>query len=150
MYVQANYAALEAAVAHTKYSLKHKSRWQRSAIRAVYRSFYVLFVSVLAGLMPVRMHGAHACLKETTSSCFPPQFFGAIVGLLGAFQFWPLTIYWPIKMYVATQHPSNPWVKWGLVGLSIVTAIATAVAFVGSAYSLVKSLSSVSLGGAAT
>lgn len=97
-----------------------------------------------------------SCRYDAVALLFPNphlvlmQFFSAVVGLLGAFQFWPLTIYWPVRMYLITQQPSSPCVKGGLVALSVVTGIASLVALAGSAYSLVDSLRSVSVGGNAT
>lgn len=53
VFAQSNYAALEAAVAHTKYSLNQKSRVRRAGIRLAYRGVYVLLATTIAALIPV-------------------------------------------------------------------------------------------------
>ena len=46
-------------------------------------------------------------------------FFNAVVGILGAFGFWPLTVFFPIEMYIS-QKKIAPWTsRW--VGLQIIS-----------------------------
>lgn len=47
--------------------------------RLVWRSIYVVFTTLVAMLLP---------------------FFNDIVGLLGSLGFWPLTVYFPVEMYI--------------------------------------------------
>ncbi|KAF8411742.1 hypothetical protein HHK36_004300 [Tetracentron sinense] len=55
--------------------------------RLVWRSAFVVLTTVISMLLP---------------------FFNDVVGLLGAFGFWPLTVYFPVEMYIA--HKKIP--KW--------------------------------------
>ena len=46
-------------------------------------------------------------------------FFNDVVGILGAFGFWPLTVFFPIEMYIS-QKKIAPWTsRW--VGLQIIS-----------------------------
>jgi Transmembrane amino acid transporter protein len=42
-------------------------------------------------------------------------FFNSIVGMLGALSFWPLTVYFPIKMHIAQQEIQKGTTKWILL-----------------------------------
>ena len=57
-----------------------------------------------------------------------------LVGLLGAFTFWPLAIYFPVEMYLA-RNKVAPWTKQWLAihGFSSVCLLISAFASVGSA-----------------
>ena len=46
-------------------------------------------------------------------------FFNDVVGILGAFGFWPLTVFFPIEMYIS-QKKIAPWTS-RCVGLWIIT-----------------------------
>ncbi|KAF0889150.1 hypothetical protein E2562_022421 [Oryza meyeriana var. granulata] len=50
-----------------------------NALRLVWRTAFVCLTTILAMALP---------------------FFGTIVGLIGAFSFWPLTVYFPSEMYI--------------------------------------------------
>ncbi|AQK58820.1 Amino acid permease 3 [Zea mays] len=54
---------------------------------------------------------AFVCLTTVAAMLLP--FFGDVVGLLGAVSFWPLTVYFPIEMYVvqrAVRRWSTHWI----------------------------------------
>ncbi|KAJ1402836.1 Amino acid transporter, transmembrane domain [Sesbania bispinosa] len=53
--------------------------YRLNLFRVIWRTVYVIFSTVMAMILP---------------------FFNSILGLLGAFSFWPLTVYFPIEMYL--------------------------------------------------
>ncbi|GFP99419.1 amino acid permease 6 [Phtheirospermum japonicum] len=55
-------------------------KFKLNMLRLVWRTIYVICTTIMAMLFP---------------------FFNNIVGLLGAAAFWPLTVYFPIEMYIA-------------------------------------------------
>ncbi|KAJ4964224.1 hypothetical protein NE237_024163 [Protea cynaroides] len=78
--------------------------------RLVWRTTYVILATVIAMIFP---------------------FFNDIVGFVGATTFWPLTVYFPIEMYIAQAKikkysPRWTWLKilsWACLIVSIVAAI---------------------------
>ncbi|XP_052209347.1 amino acid permease 6-like [Diospyros lotus] len=87
--------------------------------RLVWRTTYVIFTIVIAMLLP---------------------FFNDFLGLLGAASFWPLTVYFPIAMYISRakiRRFSFTWIWMQL--LSLVCALVSLVAAAGSISGLVKS-----------
>jgi len=53
---------------------------------------------------------AFVCLTTVAAMLLP--FFGDVVGLLGAISFWPLTVYFPVEMYIK-QHGVRRWsTRW--------------------------------------
>ncbi|KAH0733441.1 hypothetical protein KY289_004629 [Solanum tuberosum] len=88
--------------------------------RLVWRTLYVVFTTILAMLFP---------------------FFNDFVGLLGAASFWPLTVYFPIQMYIAqAKIPKNSFTWIWLNILSFVCLIISLLAAAGSVQGLIKSL----------
>ncbi|KAM6541635.1 hypothetical protein CsatB_006082 [Cannabis sativa] len=73
--------------------------YQLNLFRMVWRTIFVMITTLVAMLMP---------------------FFNDVVGILGAFGFWPLTVYFPIEMYIAQKKISRWSTKW--VGLQILSA----------------------------
>ncbi|XP_042515338.1 amino acid permease 3-like [Macadamia integrifolia] len=59
--------------------------------RLVWRTLFVIATTVVSMLLP---------------------FFNDIVGILGAFGFWPLTVYFPIEMYVAQKQIPKWSSRW--------------------------------------
>ncbi|OEL23768.1 Amino acid permease 3 [Dichanthelium oligosanthes] len=60
-------------------------------------------------------------------------FFGAIVGLIGAFSFWPLTVYFPIEMYIKQRAVTRGSTKWiCLKALAVVCLLVSVAAAAGS------------------
>lgn len=82
-----------------------------NSFRLVWRTAYVVMTAILAMLFP---------------------FFNDFLGLLGAASFWPLTVYFPIEMYIArTKMPKFSftwtWMKilsWVCLVISLVSAAA--------------------------
>lgn len=60
-------------------------------------------------------------------------FFNAILGLLGAVAFWPLTVYFPVTMYIAQAQIQRGDGKWMVLqGMSMASLIVSLLAAVGS------------------
>ncbi|KAH0469229.1 hypothetical protein IEQ34_002461 [Dendrobium chrysotoxum] len=62
-------------------------------------------------------------------------FFNAVVGLLGAIAFWPLTVHFPVSMYMAQAKIRRG--QWQWVMLSCLSAIALLVSVLAAAGSIV-------------
>lgn len=91
-----------------------------SFYRLVWRTAYVILTTILAMLFP---------------------FFNDFVGLLGAASFWPLTVYFPIQMYIAQARIPKYSFTWiWLKILSLVCLIISLLAAAGSVQGLIKSL----------
>lgn len=86
--------------------------YQLNLFRLVWRTIYVVFTTLIAMLLP---------------------FFNDVVGILGALGFWPLTVYFPVEMYIA-QNKVRKWTsQWiGLQLLSIACLLVSVAAAVGS------------------
>jgi len=75
-----------------------------------------------------------AYVAATTALAVWFPYFNQVIGLLGAFTFWPLAIYFPVEMYLA-RNKVTPWTKQWLAihGFSSVCLLISAFASVGSA-----------------
>uniref|UniRef100_K3YDG7 Amino acid transporter transmembrane domain-containing protein n=1 Tax=Setaria italica TaxID=4555 RepID=K3YDG7_SETIT len=83
-----------------------------SALRLAWRSAFVCLATVVAMALP---------------------FFGSIVGLIGAFSFWPLTVYFPVEMYIKQRAVKRGSTKWiCLKALAAVCLVLSAAAVAGS------------------
>ncbi|KAK4490137.1 hypothetical protein RD792_000794 [Penstemon davidsonii] len=59
--------------------------------RLVWRTLFVILTTIISMLMP---------------------FFNDVVGILGAFGFWPLTVYFPVEMYIVQKRIPKWSMKW--------------------------------------
>ncbi|CAL0300393.1 unnamed protein product [Lupinus luteus] len=88
--------------------------------RSTWRTFYVIFTTILAILLP---------------------FFNSIVGLLGAISFWPLTVYFPTEMHLVQAKVPKFSMTWiGLKSLTMFCLIVTLLAIAGSIEGIVTEL----------
>ncbi|XP_074278913.1 amino acid permease 6-like [Silene latifolia] len=90
--------------------------------RLIWRSIYVVAMTVMAMLIP---------------------FFNDILGLIGAFLFWPLTIFFPIEMYIVQakiRRFSSTWIWLQMLSYSclIVSILAAVASIRGMAVSVTK------------
>ncbi|KAL7246206.1 hypothetical protein ACSBR2_001355 [Camellia fascicularis] len=88
--------------------------------RLVWRTVFVITTTVISMLMP---------------------FFNDVVGILGAFGFWPLTVYFPVEMYIVQKKIPKWSTRWLclqiLSGACLVISIAAAAgSFAGVALDL--------------
>jgi hypothetical protein len=71
-------------------------------------------------------------------------FFNDIVGLLGALGFWPLTVYFPVEMYIVQKKIPKWSTRWlCLQILSVACLIITIAAAAGSVAGIVGDLKSI-------
>ncbi|KAJ0515696.1 putative amino acid transporter, transmembrane domain-containing protein [Helianthus annuus] len=88
--------------------------------RLVWRSMFVCMTTLVAMLMP---------------------FFEDVVGILGAIGFWPLTVYFPIEMYIAQKKVPKWSRKWiCLETLSVACLVISVCAAAGSVAGVIKDL----------
>nr|POE80777.1 amino acid permease 2 [Quercus suber] len=72
--------------------------YQLNLFHLVWRTIFVIMTTLISMLLP---------------------FFNDVVGILGAFGFWPLTVFFPFEMYIS-QKKIAPWTsRW--VGLQIIS-----------------------------
>ncbi|WOK94611.1 amino acid permease 6-like [Canna indica] len=91
-----------------------------SLSKLVLRSILVLLTTLVAMMLP---------------------FFNAVLGLLGAFSFWPLTVYFPVSMHVAQKKIERGTAKWMALQTLIVLCLLVSVAVgIGSVTDIVDSL----------
>ncbi|CAL9059872.1 unnamed protein product [Musa banksii] len=88
--------------------------------RLLWRTTFVVISTVLAMLMP---------------------FFNDVLSLLGAVGFWPLTVYFPIEMYISRNHIARSSPKWMLLqSLSFLCFLVSLAAACGSIEGVAQSL----------
>ncbi|CAN6475673.1 unnamed protein product [Victoria cruziana] len=91
-----------------------------SPARLIIRALFVAFTTVVAMIMP---------------------FFNAVLGLLGAVTFWPLTVMFPLAMHMRRVNIKRGTFQWyKLQALSTVTLIISILAAIGSLAGLGDSL----------
>ncbi|KAL8511170.1 hypothetical protein ACS0TY_017844 [Phlomoides rotata] len=93
----------------------------------------------------IRMNLFRLCFRSayvvsTTAIAIVFPYFNQVLGVIGALNFWPVMIYFPIQMYLK-QNDVKPWTPiWMfLQGVKVVCFICSALALVGSVQGLVKS-----------
>lgn len=88
--------------------------------RLVWRTVFVITITLISMLMP---------------------FFNDVVGLLGAIGFWPLTVYFPVEMYIAQKNLPSWSRRWlCLQVLSLVCLIVSLAAAAGSVVGIVSKI----------
>lgn len=88
--------------------------------RLVWRTVFVILTTIISMLLP---------------------FFNDVLGLLGAFAFWPLTVYFPVEMYMAQKKIpkwSSKWICFQM--LSVACLIVSVAAAAGSVAGVVSDL----------
>jgi hypothetical protein len=94
--------------------------YQLNFFRLAWRTIFVMLTTLIAMLMP---------------------FFNDVVGLLGAMGFWPLTVFFPIEMYISQKKIGRWTSQWiGLQILSMTCLMITIAAAVGSVAGVVLDL----------
>ncbi|KAJ0768714.1 putative amino acid transporter, transmembrane domain-containing protein [Helianthus annuus] len=80
-----------------------------------------------------------AYVATTTAIAMLFPFFNEILGVLGALNLWPLSIYFPVEMYIV-QRKVKPWSrKWVVLEIFHgVLMVVSVVAFVGSVAGLIQ------------
>ncbi|GFY85395.1 amino acid permease 3 [Actinidia rufa] len=75
--------------------------------RLVWRTIFVVITTVISMLMP---------------------FFNDVVGILGAFGFWPLTVYFPVEMYIAQKKIPKWSTRWLCLQILSVSCLGISIA----------------------
>ncbi|MQL75792.1 hypothetical protein Taro_008176 [Colocasia esculenta] len=87
---------------------------------------------------------AFVVLTTVVSMMLP--FFNAIVGLLGSIAFWPLTVYYPVTMYMAQSKIRRGQRKWVVLQcLNLAALLVSVAAAVGSVAGIADRLKSAKL-----
>lgn len=77
----------------------------------------------------------------TTLVAMLVPFFNAVLGLLGALGFWPLTVYFPVNMHIAQRNIKKGNPKWILLqGLSLFCLMISIATSIGSIADITSSL----------
>ncbi|XP_042507740.1 amino acid permease 8-like isoform X2 [Macadamia integrifolia] len=80
------------------------------------------------------------CIFTTLVAMMLP-FFNAILGLLGSIAFWPLTVYFPVTMYISQAKIKTGSFKWlGLQSLSLISLLVSLVSALGSVADIIDRL----------
>lgn len=82
-------------------------RFKVSVFRLAWRTAFVCATTVVAMLLP---------------------FFGDVVGLLGAVAFWPLTVYFPVEMYIVQRGVRKGSARWVCLQLLSAACLVVSVA----------------------
>ncbi|MCO5611763.1 hypothetical protein L7F22_066022 [Adiantum nelumboides] len=94
--------------------------YHANIFKLVWRTCYVIMVTLIAMILP---------------------FFNDILGLIGASALWPLTVYFPIQMYIARSKIQWWKTRWILLqALSLSCLLISIAALVGSIQSVIKDL----------
>ncbi|XP_054788922.1 amino acid permease 3 [Prosopis cineraria] len=97
-----------------------RSPYQLNLFRLVWRTIFVIITTVISMLLP---------------------FFGGVVGFLGALGFWPLTVYFPVEMYINQKRIPKWSTKWiCLQMLSVACLVISLAAAAGSIADIVSEL----------
>lgn len=94
--------------------------FQLNLFRLVWRTIFVIITTVISMLLP---------------------FFNDVVALLGAIGFWPLTVYFPVEMYISQKRIPKWSTKWiCLQMLSVACFIISLAAAAGSIAGIISDL----------
>ncbi|KAK1414567.1 hypothetical protein QVD17_30313 [Tagetes erecta] len=88
-------------------------RYSINLFRLTWRTVYVILVTIVAMMFP---------------------FFNSFIGLIGSMTYWPLTIYFPIEMYISRAKIRTGSFRWIL--LKVLTLVCLIVALLGAAGSI--------------
>ncbi|XP_015881321.3 probable amino acid permease 7 isoform X1 [Ziziphus jujuba] len=90
-------------------------------------------------LNPLRLCFRTAYVLSTTGIAIIFPFFNQILGLLGALNFWPLTIYFPVEMYLKQTKIEARTAKWLMLRIfSIICLFLSLFALFGSIHGLIS------------
>lgn len=96
--------------------------YQLNLFRLVWRTCFVISTTLISMLLP---------------------FFNDVVGILGAVGFWPLTVYFPVQMYIVQKRIQRFSSKWMLLQtLSVVCFLISLAAACGSIEGILQDLKS--------
>ncbi|XP_071721900.1 amino acid permease 3-like [Rutidosis leptorrhynchoides] len=121
-YAANRFADMEFLTKEIKISIPGCKPFNMSLFRIVWRTIFVILTTLISMLLP---------------------FFNDVVGLLGALGFWPLTVYFPVEMYISQKKIPKWSTRWlCLQILSIACLVITIAAAAGSIAGVVLDLKS--------
>ncbi|CAM0884994.1 unnamed protein product [Alopecurus aequalis] len=112
--------------------LRAAAAWPDSAFVAT-RKVRLWPTQLRVSVCPLKLtwRTAYVCVTTVVSMLMP--FFGSVVGLIGAISFWPLTVYFPVEMYMAQYQVPPGSTRWlFLRALSVVCLLVSVAATAGS------------------
>ncbi|XP_015881606.1 probable amino acid permease 7 isoform X2 [Ziziphus jujuba] len=118
-------------------------RWcsQKFPNSAFVNNFYTIKLPLLPGfqLSPFRLCFRTVYVLSTTGIAMLFPYFNLVLGVLGALNFWPMAIYFPVEMYIV-QKKIGAWTrKWTVLRIfSFICFLVTVVGLVGSIQGLVS------------
>ncbi|XP_010458325.1 PREDICTED: amino acid permease 8 [Camelina sativa] len=117
-----------------------KKNWpQSNFINKEYSSNIPLFGKCRVNLFRLVWRTCYVVMTTVVAMIFP--FFNAILGLLGALSFWPLTVYFPVSMHIAQTKVKKYSPRWLALNLLVVVClIVSCLAAVGSIIGLISSV----------
>ncbi|XP_068634728.1 probable amino acid permease 7 [Aristolochia californica] len=96
-----------------------------------------LFPAYKVNILRLCFRTVYVVTTTTIAMIFP--YFNQVLGVLGAINFWPLTIYFPVEMYFVQREISAWTKKWVVLRtLSVACFLVTVVALVGSIEGLIS------------
>lgn len=105
--------------------LPGRRNFRVSAFRLIWRTIYVIITTIISMLIP---------------------FFNSVLGILGAIGFWPLTVYYPVEMYIRQTHVQRWSRKFLLLQLlSFVTLLISIAGLIGGVSGIIQELQHVAL-----
>lgn len=117
------------------------SRWPTSSFNKIYTIRFPCSRKGSLHLTINRLFLRPIFVVITTAVAMMFPFFNAILGLLGSVSFWPLTVYFPISMYIVQAKIKRGSCHWfGLQALGFVCLIVTVVSGIGSVAGMVEFL----------
>ncbi|KAJ9173842.1 hypothetical protein P3X46_016938 [Hevea brasiliensis] len=91
------------------------------------------------GLNPFRVCFRTIYVISTTAISMIFPYFNQVIGLLGALNFWPLTIYFPVEMYLRQRRVEAWTIKWIMLrAFSFVLLFLSLFALIGSVEGLIS------------
>eukprot|EP00262_Sarcandra_glabra_P021393 TRINITY_DN9035_c0_g1_i1.p1 TRINITY_DN9035_c0_g1~~TRINITY_DN9035_c0_g1_i1.p1 ORF type:complete len:436 (+),score=43.60 TRINITY_DN9035_c0_g1_i1:110-1309(+) len=108
---------------------------------AFVNNFYPIQIPFLPAyrVNPLRLCFRTAYVITTTGIAMLFPYFNSVLGVLGALNFWPLAVYFPVEMYFV-QRKIGAWTrKWVILQtFSLICLLVTMVALVGSIEGLIS------------
>nr|KAJ0197537.1 hypothetical protein LSAT_V11C700375230 [Lactuca sativa] len=112
-----------------------KEKWPRN--KFIVREYSVGKFKI--NIFRLTWRSAYVVLATLVAMIFP--FFNSFLGLIGATTFWPLTVYFPIEMYISqAKIPKNSFTWIWMKVLSLACLIVSLVAAAGSIRGLIVSV----------
>lgn len=129
-YAQPLFAAIERRIA---------TRWHEASVYTL--NIPLNFTGAMLRVPLSKLVNRLVLITITTFLAMLLPFFNAVLGLLGALSFWPLTVYFPVSMHVAREGIGHRTLRRAMLqGLSIFCLLISMAAGVGSVADIVDGL----------